>query len=115
MLCGITEKSETGRKRVRAKGQWNEKRCTGYDGGKTDRPAAPLSSSDGDRHNVFQQLYNLSDSIIVGRFFGPDALAAVGSTNAISFFFFSIAIGLSVVGAAYTSQSFGAGHTERVV
>lgn len=35
--------------------------------------------------NVFQQLYNMVDTIIVGRFVGADALAAVGSTGTIMF------------------------------
>ena len=35
--------------------------------------------------NVFQQLYNMADTIIVGRFVGADALAAVGSTGTIMF------------------------------
>ena len=37
--------------------------------------------------NIFQQLYNLADSAIVGRGVGPDALAAVGSTGSLSFLF----------------------------
>ena len=36
--------------------------------------------------NIFQQLYNLVDTIIVGNFVGPNALAAVGSTGTIMFF-----------------------------
>ena len=36
--------------------------------------------------NIFQQLYNMADTIIVGRFVGADALAAVGSTGTIMFF-----------------------------
>ena len=35
--------------------------------------------------NLFQQLYSMVDTIIVGRFVGTQALAAVGSTSAISF------------------------------
>ena len=35
--------------------------------------------------NIFQQLYNMADTIIVGRFVGADALAAVGSTGTIMF------------------------------
>jgi len=34
--------------------------------------------------NIFQQLYNMADTIIVGRFVGADALAAVGSTGTIA-------------------------------
>ena len=35
--------------------------------------------------NIFQQLYNMADTIIVGRYVGADALAAVGSTGTIMF------------------------------
>jgi Na+-driven multidrug efflux pump len=35
--------------------------------------------------NLFQQLYNIADTIIVGRFIGPDALAAVGSSFSLIF------------------------------
>ena len=38
--------------------------------------------------NVFQQLYNMVDTIIVGRYVGADALAAVGSTGTIMFLVF---------------------------
>ena len=37
--------------------------------------------------NIFQQLYNLVDSVIVGKFVGADALAAVGATGSVSFLF----------------------------
>ena len=37
--------------------------------------------------NLFQQAYNLADSIIVGQFIGAGALAAVGATDSISFLF----------------------------
>ena len=39
--------------------------------------------------NLFQQAYNLADSMIVGRLLGANALAAVGATGSISFLFFS--------------------------
>ena len=39
---------------------------------------------------LFQQAYNLADSMIVGRLLGADALAAVGATGSISFLLFSI-------------------------
>ena len=35
--------------------------------------------------NIFQQLYSMVDTIIVGRFVGVDALAAVGATGSVSF------------------------------
>ncbi len=37
--------------------------------------------------NLFQQAYNLGDSMIVGQFLGSDALAAVGATGSVSFLF----------------------------
>ena len=43
--------------------------------------------------NLFQQVYNLADSMIVGRMLGADALAAVGSTGSVSFLFFPSATG----------------------
>ena len=43
--------------------------------------------------NIFQQLYNIADSIIVGQFLGADALAAIGATSSLSFFFFALCNG----------------------
>ena len=40
--------------------------------------------------NIFQQMYNLVDSVIVGRFVGADALAAIGVTGSVSFLFFAL-------------------------
>ena len=40
--------------------------------------------------NVFQQLYNMVDSIVVGNFVGPNAIAAVGTCGSMNFFFFSL-------------------------
>jgi putative MATE family efflux protein len=58
--------------------------------------------------NIFQQLYNTTDAIIVGRFIGKNALASVGVANPIMsiaiFFIFGICIGTSVL----ISQLFGA-------
>ena len=64
--------------------------------------------------NLFQQAYNLADSIIVGRFIGAGALAAVGATNSISFLFFSVCNGISGGGGIVTAQYFGANDDERV-
>ena len=58
--------------------------------------------------NIFQQLYNLADSAIVGRGVGPDALAAVGSTGSLSFLFFSFCIGVANGGGITASKYFGA-------
>ncbi len=58
--------------------------------------------------NLFQQAYNLADSMIVGRLLGANALAAVGATGSISFLFFSIFNGISGGCGIVTSQYFGA-------
>jgi len=64
--------------------------------------------------NLFQQLYNLVDSIIVGRFVGADALAAIGATNAVSFLFFAMCNGIASGGGIITAQYFGAGNGEKI-
>ena len=64
--------------------------------------------------NVFQQLYNLVDSVIVGKFVGADALAAVGATGSVCFLFFALCNGLGSGGGIITAQQFGAGNKESV-
>lgn len=59
--------------------------------------------------NLFQQLYNLADSVIVGRLVGSDALASVGATNSITFLFFALCNGIGSGGGIITSQYFGKG------
>lgn len=61
---------------------------------------------------VFQQLYNLVDSIIVGRFVGSDALYAVGASYSITMIFMAVATGASigitvVAGRYFGSQKYG--------
>ncbi len=58
--------------------------------------------------NVFQQLYSMVDTIVVGRFVGVEALAAVGSTSGFSFMVVGFAQGLTAGFAVLVSQSFGA-------
>ncbi len=60
--------------------------------------------------NLFQQAYNLVDSIVVGRFVGAAALAAVGATGSVTFLFFSISGGIGAGCGIVTSQYFGAGN-----
>lgn len=64
--------------------------------------------------NIFQQLYNMADTIIVGRTVGQGALAAVGSTGTIMFLMQGFSIGLTTGFTVLTSQSYGAGCRERV-
>lgn len=58
--------------------------------------------------NIFQQLYNFVDTIVVGRFVGPNSLAAVGSTGAIMFFMNALIFGLNMGAGIVVSQFFGA-------
>ena len=59
--------------------------------------------------NVFQQLYNMADAIIVGQFVGAGALAAVGVNGTIMFLLFGLISGMSVGFTVLTAQKFGAG------
>ena len=59
--------------------------------------------------NVFQQLYSMVDTLIVGRFVGMHALAAVGSTGAISFLVLGFVMGLTGGFSVVIAQRFGAG------
>ena len=59
--------------------------------------------------NVFQQLYNMADTIIVGKFVGANALAAVGSTGTIMFLIIGFLQGLTAGFTVPTAQKFGAG------
>ena len=64
--------------------------------------------------NLFQQAYNMADSMIVGKLLGANSLAAVGSTGAVSFLFFSICNGLGSGGGILTAMCFGAGDGKMV-
>ena len=58
--------------------------------------------------NLFQQFYTMADSVIVGRFVGEDALAAIGASYSLTTVFISIAIGGGVGASVITSRYFGA-------
>ncbi len=58
--------------------------------------------------NIFQQVYNLADSMIVGRFVGANAFAAIGATASITFLFFALCNGLGNGGGIVVSQYYGA-------
>ncbi|MEG0687460.1 MAG: MATE family efflux transporter, partial [Hungatella sp.] len=59
--------------------------------------------------NLFQQFYNIMDSIVVGRFVGEEALASVGASYSITNVFIAIAIGGGIGSSVIVSQFFGAG------
>ena len=58
--------------------------------------------------SIFQQLYNMVDAIVVGRFVGPNALAAVGTSFPIIFFMISVVLGMTMGSGVVISQFFGA-------
>ena len=64
--------------------------------------------------NLLQQMYNAVDSIIVGNYVGSNALAAVGSSNALINLLIAFAQGASVGAGVVISQFLGAGDTKRV-
>lgn len=64
--------------------------------------------------NLFQQLYTMADSIIVGKFVGADALASVGACISVNYLFFSLCYGLSAGIGIVISQHFGSGSGENI-
>lgn len=57
---------------------------------------------------MFQQLYNIADSAIAGRFAGEDALAAVGASYSITVIFMAFAVGSNLGACVVVSRLFGA-------
>lgn len=64
--------------------------------------------------NLLQQLYNVADTLIVGRCLGPGALAAVGSAFTLMTFLTSILLGLCMGSGVFFSMAFGAREEERL-
>lgn len=64
--------------------------------------------------NILQQLYNLTDSVIVGQFLGKEALAAVSASFFIYYFIISLVIGIGSGTSVVVSQFFGAKQYEKV-
>lgn len=62
--------------------------------------------------NIFQQFYSMVDTFVVGRFVGVDALAALGTTGAMSFLVLGFVGGLTAGFSVIISQRFGAGDPE---
>lgn len=58
---------------------------------------------------AFQQIYNIADSMIAGRFAGEDALAAVGASYPITVIFMAFAVGMNLGASVIVSRLFGAG------
>lgn len=64
--------------------------------------------------NIFQQLYSMVDTIVVGHFVGTDALGAVGSASLVSWFIILAASGLTAGASIVISQLFGARRYEDI-
>lgn len=57
---------------------------------------------------IFQQIYNIADSLVAGKFIGEDALAAVGNSYEITLIFIAFAFGCNIGCSVVVSQLFGA-------
>ena len=64
--------------------------------------------------NLLQQMYNIADTWVVGRFLGADALAAVGSSYTLMTFLTSILMGLCMGSGAAVSMQYGSGEEARM-
>ncbi|MDX9781492.1 MAG: MATE family efflux transporter [Bacteroidales bacterium] len=64
--------------------------------------------------NIFQQLYNIVDSIVVGKFIGSVALAAVGASFPILFTLSALVAGITIGGSVLVAQYFGAKNFHKV-
>ena len=64
--------------------------------------------------NLLQQFYNIADTLIVGRFLGAEALAAVGSSYTLMTFLTSILLGLSMGSGAVFSIYYGEKNEEKL-
>lgn len=64
--------------------------------------------------NLLQQMYNIADTWVVGRYLGSDALAAVGSSYTLMTFLTSIIIGLCMGSGAAISMQYGSGDSKKM-
>lgn len=64
--------------------------------------------------NIFQQFYNMVDSVIVGNYVGKNALAAVGMTSSLNFLYFALCNGFATGAGVLMSQYFGSKNEKRV-
>lgn len=64
--------------------------------------------------NIFQQVYNLVDSIVVGKFVGSNELGGIGCTGSVHYLIFSIGFGMAVGVGVLISMLYGAGEEERL-
>ena len=63
---------------------------------------------------VFQQMYNIADSVVAGNFVGKNALAAVGASYPVTMIFMAVATGANIGCSVVISQLFGARKLEKM-
>lgn len=61
---------------------------------------------------MFQQMYNIADSVIAGKFAGEDALAAIGASYPITMIFMAVAVGCQIDCSVVISKHFGSGNMQ---
>lgn len=61
---------------------------------------------------IFQQMYNIADSVIAGKFAGEDALAAIGASYPITMIFMAVAVGCQIGCSVVISKHFGSGNMQ---
>ena len=81
----------------------NKDLTVGKPGGVLMRFCLPLFAS-----VIFQQLYNIADSFVAGKFLGNDALAAVGNSYEITLIFIAFAFGCNIGTSVVAARLFGA-------
>ncbi len=64
--------------------------------------------------NIFQQLYNMVDSLVIGNFVGKESLAAISSTSSLIFLLVGLFTGIFSGAGVVISRYFGAGDTKKV-
>ena len=64
---------------------------------------------------IFQQLYNIADSLVAGRFIGENALAAVGNSYEVTLIFIAFAFGCNIGCSVVVSQYYGAKEDRSVI
>lgn len=63
---------------------------------------------------VFQQLYNIADSLVAGKFISENALAAVGNAYEVTLLFLAVSFGCNIGCSVITAQKFGAKQFEEM-
>ena len=63
---------------------------------------------------IFQQVYNIADTVIAGTYINSNALAAIGASYPITMIFIAVATGINIGASVIISQLFGGNHFEKM-